>query len=256
MPRRRRLPITTVVFDLDDTLYDCYRQRVLVAHRYASKKMLAAGLRRSTGRRLTIASVFRLRLRLFREERNLDTLDRRLCARLGLQGKLAERIARVGYKAYFTCPVGRLRLLPDSLPTLQRLHRCGVRLFILTAGDLSVQRTKVRKLGLDRLPYVQQVFYTGLRMGRGKIQRLRQVLRYEPNPEKVLVVGDRPDSEIRAARELGMRAVRRVGGEFARTQPRHRLERPDFTIRRLSQLFSLGFRFGPEHPVPPRASKR
>ena len=94
MSRRRRPPITTVVFDLDDTLYDCYRQRVLVAHRYANKKMLAAGLRRSTGRRLTIKSVFRLRLRLFRKERNLDTLDRRLCAWLGLQGNLAERLAR------------------------------------------------------------------------------------------------------------------------------------------------------------------
>ena len=246
MPRRRRLPITTVVFDLDDTLYDCYRQRVLVAHRHASKKMLAAGLRRSTGRRLTSESIFRLRLRLFREERNLDTLDHRLCARLGLRGKPAERITRVGYKAYFTCPVGRLRLFPDSLPTLRHLHRCGVRLFILTAGDLSVQRTKVRKLRLDRLPYIQQVFYTGLRKGRGKTECLRQVLRYEPSPKKVLVVGDRPDSEIRAARELGMRAVRRVGGEFARTQPRQRLERSDFTIRRLSQLFSLGFRFSPK----------
>jgi FMN phosphatase YigB (HAD superfamily) len=152
----------------------------------------------------------------------------------------------VGYKSYFTCPVGRLRLFPDSLPTLRHLHRCGVRLFILTAGDLSVQRTKVRKLGLDRLPHIQQVFYTGLRKGRGKTECLRQVLRYEPSPKKVLVVGDRPDSEIRAARELGMRAVRRVGGEFARTQPRQRLERSDFTIRCLSQLFSLGFHFGPK----------
>ncbi|HSC77593.1 MAG TPA: hypothetical protein VLB32_03425, partial [Candidatus Acidoferrales bacterium] len=78
----RRHRITTVVFDLDDTLYDCYRQRVQAAHRYASRKLLAAGLARHTARPLTVGSLTALRLKLFREERNLDTLDRRLIARL------------------------------------------------------------------------------------------------------------------------------------------------------------------------------
>ncbi|MFQ5813498.1 MAG: HAD family hydrolase [Anaerolineae bacterium] len=235
--------ITTVVFDLDDTLYDCYRQRVLAAHRHACRAMLQGNLRRSRGRPLSLQRLFRLRLRLFHQERNLETLDRRLCTRLGVGGRTAERLARIGYEAYFSLPVGRLRLFPETLPTLQRLHRSGIHLFILTAGHLHTQRAKVRALGLDQLPYVRKIFYTGLTQGRGKTAYLRQVLRREPNPKRVLVVGDRLDSEIRVARELGMWTVRRRGGEFARYQPQHRLERPHFTISRLSQLFRLGFIF-------------
>lgn len=242
MPRKPPV-ITAVVFDLDDTLYDCYRQRVLRAHRYACRKMLAAGLARAANRPVSLDSLVQLRLKLFREERNLETLDARLCARLGLESRQIKRYAKIGYRAYFGLPVGRLRLFPDTLPTLRRLHKLGVALFILTAGHLRVQRAKVRVLGLDRLPYLRGIFFTGLLRGRGKLKYLRRVLRVEPNSRRVLVVGDRPDSEIRAARELGMWAVRRRGGEFAAYQPQHRLERPHFTIDRVSELFRLPLRF-------------
>ncbi|HXE75412.1 MAG TPA: HAD family hydrolase [Candidatus Xenobia bacterium] len=240
MPRPR---ITTVVFDLDDTLYDCFRQRVLEAHRYASRKLLEAGLNRHARRRLTLRSLTALRLRLFREERNLDTLDRRLLARLKVGGQVGRHLAHVGRDAYFSLPVRNLRLFPDTMPTLRRLHRLGVRIYIITAGHLRIQRAKTRILGLDRSPYVRRILYTGLTGGRGKKQRLRRLLRHEPNPRRVLVVGDRPDSEIRAARELGMWAVRRVGGEFARARPARPAERARFHIRRVSQLFRLPFTF-------------
>jgi FMN phosphatase YigB (HAD superfamily) len=242
----RRHWITTVVFDLDDTLYDCYHQRVMAAHRYASKKLLAAGLNRQLKRQQTLAGLLGLRLKLFRQERFLDTLDQRLCAALGLRGRAAQRLARIGRDAYFSYPVRNLRLFPDALPALRRLHRAGVRVHIVTAGYLHIQRAKTRILGLDRSPYVERIFYTGLTRGRGKKGKLRRVLRSEPerDPRRIVVVGDRPDSEIRVARELGMWAVRRLGGEFAGFKARSRAERPHFTIRRLRQLFRLPFRFG------------
>jgi len=240
----RRHRITTVVFDLDDTLYDCYGQRVLAAHRYACRKLLAAGLSRHVGHRLTIASLLRLRIKLFRQERFLNTLDARLCAALGLRGRTARRLAKVGRDAYFGYPVRNLRLFPDALPTLRRLHRCGVRIHIVTAGYLHIQRAKTRILGLDLSPYAEKIFYTGLTRGRGKKGKLRHVLRTERDPRRVLVVGDRPDSEIRVARELGMWTVRRLGGEFALFKPRTRAERAHFNIRRVSQLFRLPFDFG------------
>jgi len=248
----KRPRITTVVFDLDDTLYDCYHQRVLAAHRYACRKLLAAGLSRHVGRPLTIASLLRLRIKLFRQERFLNTLDTRLCAALGVRGRTARRLAKVGRDAYFSYPVRNLHLFPDTLPTLRRLHRSGARVHIVTAGYLHIQRAKIRLLGLDRSPYVDRVFYTGLTRGRGKKGKLRRVLRSEPerNPRRIVVVGDRPDSEIRVARELGMWAVRRRGGEFARFNSRTRREHPHFSIRHLRQLFSLPFDFGaPSSPA-------
>jgi FMN phosphatase YigB (HAD superfamily) len=241
----KRPLISTVVFDLDDTLYDCHRQRVLAAHRYAARALLRAGLNQHARRQQSVASLVRLRLRLFREERNLETLDARVVARLGLRGGVAARLARVGNRAYFSYPVQRLHLFPDARPTLRRLHRAGVRIYVLTAGLLRIQRAKVRVLGLNRLAYIHKIYLTGLLQGRGKARYLKRVLRAEPEPRRVLVVGDRADSEIRAARELGLWAVRRLGGEFARFRPRHRLERAHFSIRRLGQLFRLPFQFGP-----------
>src|SRR3989338_2885006 len=265
----KRPLITTVVFDLDDTLYDCHRQRVLAAHRHAARALLRAGLNRHAkrklplarlvrlrlrllrdglnahaNRKLPLARLLRLRLRLFREERNLETLDARLVARLGLRGRVAARLARAGNRAYFSYPVQRLHLFADARPTLRQLHRQGVRIYVLTAGLLRIQRAKVRVLGLDCSPYISGVFFTGLLQGRGKRRYLKRALGRGPDPRRVLVVGDRADSEIRAARELGMWAVRRLGGEFADYAPHHRLERPHFSLRRLSQLFRLPFQFG------------
>ena len=243
MPPRRPL-ITTVVFDLDDTLYDCYHQRVLAAHRRACRVLLRGNLRRALSKPLSLDQLYRLRLRLFREERNLETLDLRLLHHLGLRGRPAARLARLSHRAYFSLPVRRLRLFPDTLPTLRRLDRAGVHIFVLTAGYQHIQRAKARVLGLNRLPYVSGIFYTGLLRGRGKTSYLRRVLRVEPNRRRILVVGDRPDSEIRAARQLSLWTVRRRGGEFARYEPQNRWERPHFTIRRLGQLFRLPFDFG------------
>jgi FMN phosphatase YigB (HAD superfamily) len=243
MPGPRR-HISTVVFDLDDTLYDCYRQRVLAAHRYAAARMLGAGLAGHLGRLWTTSRLAALRLRLFREERNLLTLDRRFCERLGVRGREAARLARLSRRAYFSYPVRRLHLFSDARPTLRHLHALGVRVYILTAGLRRIQRAKVRVLGLDRSPYVNGIHFTGLLRGRGKDKFLRRRLRAEGNPKRILVVGDRPDSEIRAARALGLWTVRRLGGEFAHVRPRRRAERPHFTVRRLSQIFRLGFRFG------------
>lgn len=244
MTRRTLANITTVVFDLDDTLYDCHRQRVLAAHRYACRKLLAAGLRRASGAKPSRDSLFRLRRRLFREEPDLDTLDLRLCLQLGLDTRAARRFAKVGRRAYFSSPVGPLKLFSGALPMLKRLHKTGVRVCILTAGKRSIQQAKIRRLGLHRSPLIQRVCYTGLMQGKGKKHFLRRIAQNEATPKNVLVVGDRPDSEIRAARELGFWAVRRLGGEFAARQPRSRLETPHYTLHRLSELFSLPFTFG------------
>lgn len=219
---------------------------MLEAHRYACRKMWAASLRRLSGGRVSLAELYRERLRLFYQKRDLETLDQRLCRRLGLSGRGAARIARTGKRAYFGYPVRALHLFPDTQPTLQRLHRAGVRIFVLTAGLLRIQRAKVRVLGLDRREEIERVFFTGKLQGRGKVAFLRRVLRAEPDPRRVLVVGDRADSEIRAARALRMWTVRRLGGEFVRYHPRDHREWPHHNIRRLGGLFRLGFRFGTE----------
>ena len=237
--KRAHKIITTVVFDLDDTLFDTYQQRVLRAHARACRALRAAGVRVPFGRLL------RERLRIFRATRDLETLDRHLLAHLGMRGRRGARLARIGRDAYFSLPVGRLKLFPEARPTLRRLHQCGVRIFIVTAGRRAIQRAKVQALGLDRSPTIERIFFANIPTGQsGKERELRRVLRWEREAGRILVVGDRPNREIQAANRLGMVSVRRVGGEFADSRPSSRRERARFTIRRLSEIFRLGLRFG------------
>ena len=63
-------------------------------------------------------------------------------------------------------------------------------------------------------------------------------------PNEILVVGDRPMSEIRAAKALGMHTVRLRRGEFASQKPADELERADFEITDIAEVRKLRYQFG------------
>ena len=81
-----------------------------------------------------------------------------------------------------------------------------------------------------------------------KQEVFRSILRsVESDPARVLVVGDRPASEIRAGKELGMRTVRIRHGEFASLEPEGSAQRADHEIKKIAHLRGLPFHFGPPH---------
>ena len=61
--------ITTVIFDLDDTLYDCFGQRVRAAHFRAAEAMASAGLPASA------EEVFQVRMQAFAGDRKSTRLN-------------------------------------------------------------------------------------------------------------------------------------------------------------------------------------
>lgn len=239
---RRRVPgarprVTTAVFDLDDTLYDCYGQRVLAAHRHAAQAMARAGLPASPER------IFRMRMRAFRRDPRLSRIDAEICRHFRVEH--AEEIIQTARQAFYTMPVGKLKLFPASLRVLRTLHRAGVRVFIVSFGDPFTQHAKVRALGLDREPAVERIFYADTAHLVTKEGVFRSLLRHvEPDPRKILVVGDRPSSEIRAGKQLGMRTARLCRGEFARLKPEGKEEVADFQLRDIAGVLRLPLRFG------------
>lgn len=241
-PRRassRRPLVTAAVFDLDDTLYDCYGQRVLAAHRHAAEAMVRAGLPATPER------VLGLRLRAFRRDPRLSRIDLEICRRFRIAHP--ETIVQAARQAFFTLPVGRLTLFPASLRVLRTLHQAGVRVFIVSFGDPFTQHAKVRALGLEREPSVERIFYADTAHLVTKEGVFRSLLRHvEPDPKKILVIGDRPSSEIRAGKLLGMRTARLRRGEFVGLKPAGPEEKPDFTLRDIAGVLRLPLRFGRE----------
>ncbi len=229
--------ITVVIFDLDDTLYDCFGQRVVTAHRNASRALAAAGLPASE------AEILKLRLFAVEADPRLEYVDMEVGRQLGVP--MAEDLRETARAAYFSTPVGKLRLFPGARELLRSLKRRGVRNFIVSFGDPETQRAKIAALGLDREPAVENIFYADRSQDLTKEDVFRSILRgVESDPARVLVVGDRPASEIRAGKGLGMRTVRLRHGEFSVQEPEGEAERADFEIHKIAALRKLPFQFG------------
>jgi FMN phosphatase YigB (HAD superfamily) len=239
--RRVKPLIRCVIFDLDDTLYDCFGQRVRVAHRYAAQAMVEAGLK------ATADAVYRTRMRAFRTDPMLRYIDAEVTRRFGAGNP--EEISRIAREAYFNCPVGMLSLFPGSLPLLRFLAKRGVRNFIVSFGEPKIQHAKVKALGLDREPSVEKIYFADRNNVLTKEAAFRKIQkRTRLTSREILVVGDRPAREIRAGRELGMHTVRLRHGEFKAQMPEGPEEKPDYVIANISEVRILPFVWGRFEP--------
>ena len=229
--------IRCVIFDLDDTLYDCFKQRVSAAHLHAAKAMVKAGLKAK------VAAVHRARMRAFGKDPMLRYIDPEVARKFGATNP--DAIAAAAREAYFTCPVGKLKLFRGSLPLLRFLVQCGVKNFIVSFGEPSIQRQKVEALGLDREPTIEGILYADRGNVLTKEAAFRKIQKeLGLRAEQVLIIGDRPAREIRAGNELGMHTVRIHRGEFRSQMPVDRAEEPDYVVANISQIRKLPFVWG------------
>jgi FMN phosphatase YigB (HAD superfamily) len=236
--RRRVKPlIRCVIFDLDDTLYDCLGQRVRVTHRYAAQAMVNAGLKANA------EAVYRARMRAFRQDPMLRHIDAEVTRHFGAENP--EEISRIAREAYFNCPVGKLSLFSGSLPLLHFLAKRGVRNFIVSFGEPKIQHAKVKALGLDCEPSVEKIYYadrSNVLTKEAAFLKIRKRTRL--TPAEILVVGDRPAREIRAGKELGMHTIRLRHGEFKSQMPAGPEEEPDYIVKTIAEVRKLPFRWG------------
>src|SRR5215469_1515647 len=229
--------IRSVIFDLDDTLYDCLGQRVRVAHRCAARAMVKAGLKAG------VDAVYRARMQAFRQDPMLRHIDADVCRRF--RAAHPEAISHAAREAYFHCPVGKLTLFPGTLPLLRHLQRRGVRNYVVSFGEPKTQHAKVRSLGLEKHPLLEDILYADRNKLLTKEAAFRTIQLATGLPaEQMLVVGDRPMSEIRAGKLLGMHTVRIRRGEFAIQEPEGPEEEADYVVRNISEIKRLPFAWG------------
>lgn len=237
MRRRVKPLIRCVIFDLDDTLYDCFGQRVRVAHRYAAEAMVAAGLKADA------EAVYRARMRAFRTDPMLRHIDAEVTRHFRAENP--EEISRIAREAYFNCPVGKLTLFSGSLPLLRFLAKRGVRNFVVSFGEPKTQHAKVKALGLDRESSIEKIYFADRSNVLTKEAAFREIQkRTRLTPSEILIVGDRPMREIRAGKELGMHTVRLRHGEFKSQMPAGPEEEPDYVVKNISEIRRLPFVWG------------
>jgi FMN phosphatase YigB (HAD superfamily) len=242
---KRKPIIRCVIFDLDDTLYDCFGQRVRPAHRHAAEAMAKAGLKAS------VEAVYRARMRAFRHDPMLGHIDAEVCRQFHAADP--DAISSAARDAYFNCPVAKLKLFRGTKPLLRYLHAHGVKIFLVSFGEPEIQKAKVRALGLEDDPAIDRIFYADrdkLLTKEAAFRKIQHGLGFDA--EEMLIVGDRPMREIRAGNELGMHTVRIRHGEFVAQEPQSTEEEPDYEVGNISEVRDLPFFWGRETHLPRR----
>lgn len=219
-----------VIFDLDDTLFDC------------------TGLLTEPARRR--AAVL-LAPHVPEDEDGLVASQASLSDDLGSSGAIRAigdahgvdpAVVESALLTYNRDDVPPIAPFPDAVKTLDALLERSLPLFLVTTGRRVRQLAKVERLGLDR--YFQadrNVFVHEPSADRPEKDReLAAALEAgDLEPPATLSIGDKLDSDVRVGNRLGLVTVRLRAGRQKDLEPRSDDERPVYDIRALTELVSI-----------------
>ena len=137
--------IKAIFFDLDDTLYDCSGSLVKEARKRAAHAMVAAGLPSTSNRILSlleeVESTFGPRIASFEIVPTLFPLSK----------QETETIQAAALKAYNKPIIGKIKLFPGVKEILSNLAKKNIKTAIITSGNVTRQKRKIKILGLSKL---------------------------------------------------------------------------------------------------------
>ncbi|MFQ5862224.1 MAG: uridine diphosphate-N-acetylglucosamine-binding protein YvcK [Candidatus Brocadiales bacterium] len=220
--------IKAVIFDLDDTLYDCTGLLVEASRRRAAKAMVNAGLP------LSVEEAYKLQKTVSEKYGPSSLVFDEIAKMHGMDHSLVECALR----AYNSDEVSDIEPFPDVVSTLRQLRLEKYKLFLVTMGVHRRQEKKLEQLGISS--YFDEIAINDQEVGllledcfRGLLQK------YNLLPEEVAVVGDRVGAELRVAKTMGMFAIQMLHGRFKVELPSRSSEKPDYKIKRIYQLSTI-----------------
>lgn len=128
----------------------------------------------------------------------------------------------------------REKLMPGALDLCRKLASRGVILAIISRGEPERKRQIRASALINYCPMVSVEKEKSLRQFR------RTVTRFPPGAD-FFVVGDRVKEEIRMGNFLGLTTIWLEKGKFRKEVPETFGEQPNFTIRSLSEVWSIIF---------------
>ncbi|NUR63487.1 MAG: HAD-IIIA family hydrolase [Catenulispora sp.] len=112
----------------------------------------------------------------------------------------------------------RLEPYPGVRAALARLRMAGVRLAVVTDGEVAVQEWKMRALGIGAFfdTVVVSDALGGRQCRKPHAAPFREALKeLGVRPERCVVVGDRPEKDVIGAARVDIRAIRVKTGEYS-----------------------------------------
>ncbi len=186
-----------VIFDLDDTLYDCSGTLV------HSRRLKAAGIiAKAIG--CSEKEAYELQHDLDEDSALSGDLYEEIARRYSLPASFTEEIN----KAFSEVGIGGIKPFTGVMDTLKNLKDKGILLFLVTVGKPEEQEKKVCVLGLEGFFDEIIMLHATTNGSDAKKASFKEILdSHDLKAEEVLCVGDRMDRELKVAKELGIPTV-------------------------------------------------
>ncbi len=182
--------IKAIIFDLDDTLYDCSGTLVLKSKKLAGKII---------SKEIKCSEAEALKLQLEIEGRLGPKAD--IAHEIAVLYNLPEEFCREITNTINSLEIEDAILFSDTMDSINKLKKNGYKLFLVTFGNRKMQEKKINSLGLESS--FEEIIIT--ENPRGKEKCFKEILtKYNLEPEQVLCVGDKIKDEIDVGKRLGM----------------------------------------------------
>ena len=222
------MKIKAVIFDLDDTLYDCSGSLIDASRSRAAKALVEAGLP------CTEEEVYQLQKELSEKHGPYHLIFNEIVNKYNADNKLVN----IAYKAYNSSEVSEIKPFPYVISTLKELKEKGYKLFLLTVGVHERQEKKINILGLK--PYFDEIVISDQEIGLPLEDCMRDLVgRHDINFGEAVMVGDRVREELRIAKSLGMTTIQMLHGRFKNEPAVNDCDKPDYKIKRIFQITTI-----------------
>ena len=222
--------IKAIIFDLDDTLYDCSGTLVVRGRRQVAKTI--ARLINSSKE-----EAYSLQLEMEEKYGVKANIYEKIASHYHLPGTYAQELL----EEFIHVEISNIILFSDVIDTLMQLKSKGYRLLLVTSGDMEIQRKKIDVLGLNNR-YFDDIVITERNKNQLKKACFQEIMkRYNLQAEEVICVGDKIDDELTASKSLGMVTVMFEHGRhynaYLKEQNKH--IKPDYSIKCMKDLLKL-----------------
>ena len=212
-----------IIFDLDDTLVDSSGSIIPVKLKAALQAMMKAGLKVSSP-----DAAFQTLLSI-----NANASNGKETLRTFLDNIRADaRFLEVGVKEYYgaTDTSFSVSPLPEAIKVLTELKEKH-NLVIVSTGNEKQQHLKLKKANIDTKLFHKIIVCEGYNK---KSQYKNLMKEFNCRPENILVCGDKFETDLLPAKELGMRTAHLLWGRAASIPLKG--ESPDYSLRGLPEL--------------------
>jgi FMN phosphatase YigB (HAD superfamily) len=223
---------TAVIFDLDDTLVDTTKLMLPHAIEEAIEQMQRSGLP-GTSQDL-LESWHRIQFKNSRADLFSELTSLYLTPTHQKHSAIVEAGKNAFYHREIKEEIQVFAGLMEVLTTLGHSHK----LFLVTSGVPKTQIHKIEKLGIQFL--FKKIIVTNPLIGETKQIAFRNLIsEFKLDPKKVLVVGNRLDSEIVAGNNLGCSTCLVRHGEHRLLNCQNENEKPEFEIENILEIKNL-----------------